>query len=443
MGILVLTSFSGAEQVIPAIRAGADGYLLKDAGPEALDRRHPGGAPGRAPARPRGRGGGDGPGGGAARAARRPGRAAARCTPTSTGSRPAEREVLAGLGRGLSNRQLAAELFVSEKTVKTHVSSVLAKLRLADRTQAALFAVRVGLVDPRPLTPAAGRPAGRPRTPDRGKPVPGRWRAPRRSLRCRAGHDTEDATSAQDSSHHRGQPGPRAGAGRAPGRRRLEPRRRRPRPGRARAGPGGDRRRRARHGRRPRRATSTTRSTSPPWSAAAGGRVGFELLVNNAGTLGPTPLPPVAELRAADLERVLRTNVVAPLRIVQAALPRLRAEHGAIVNITSDAAVEGYEGWGGYGASKAALEQLSRVLAAEEPAAAGLLGRPRRHAHPDAPGRLPGRGHLRPPAARDPGAGPAQAARERPPSGRYQVEQLLAPRPTTPATRTRPTPPQR
>jgi DNA-binding NarL/FixJ family response regulator len=60
-----------------------------------------------------------------------------------------EREVLAGLGRGLTNRQLAAELFVSDKTVKTHVSNVLAKLRLSDRTQAALFAVRVGIADPR------------------------------------------------------------------------------------------------------------------------------------------------------------------------------------------------------------------------------------------------------------------------------------------------------
>src|SRR4029434_5290814 len=57
---------------------------------------------------------------------------------------------------------------------------------------------------------------------------------------------------------------------------------------------------------------------------------------------------------------------VAPLRIAQAALPHLRDHHGALVNVTSDAAVEGYEGWGGYGASKAALEQLSRVLAAEE-----------------------------------------------------------------------------
>lgn len=60
-----------------------------------------------------------------------------------------EREVLGGLGRGLTNRQLADELFVSEKTIKTHVSSVLAKLRVADRTQAALFAVRAGVTDPR------------------------------------------------------------------------------------------------------------------------------------------------------------------------------------------------------------------------------------------------------------------------------------------------------
>ncbi|HKX71379.1 MAG TPA: SDR family oxidoreductase, partial [Acidimicrobiales bacterium] len=85
---------------------------------------------------------------------------------------------------------------------------------------------------------------------------------------------------------------------------------------------------------------------------AAAGQGRFELLVNNAGTLGPSPLPHVAWLRTGDLERILRTNVVAPLRIVQAALPHLRAQRGAVVNVTSDAAVEGYEGWGGYGASK-------------------------------------------------------------------------------------------
>src|SRR4029453_290252 len=93
----------------------------------------------------------------------------------------------------------------------------------------------------------------------------------------------------------------------------------------------------------------------------------FDLLVNNAGTTAPSPLPPVARLRADDLERTLRLNVVAPLRIIQAALPHLRRADGTVVNVTSDAAVEGYEGWGGYGASKAAFEQLSRVLAVEEP----------------------------------------------------------------------------
>ncbi len=66
---------------------------------------------------------------------------------------PREREVLAGLGRGLSNRALAEELFISEKTIKTHVSSILMKLGLTDRVQAALFAVRVGLADPRDVGP--------------------------------------------------------------------------------------------------------------------------------------------------------------------------------------------------------------------------------------------------------------------------------------------------
>lgn len=93
----------------------------------------------------------------------------------------------------------------------------------------------------------------------------------------------------------------------------------------------------------------------------------LDLLVNNASTLGPSPMPRLAEYPFAELERVLAVNVIAPLALVQAMLPMLRASGGVVVNITSDAAVEGYEGWGGYGSSKAALEQLSNVLAAEEP----------------------------------------------------------------------------
>jgi DNA-binding NarL/FixJ family response regulator len=143
VGILVLTSFSGAEQVIPAIQAGADGYMLKDAGPTALDgairavvRGEPLLAPEAAAAV-------------MAKVAGEASPAPAPVHPDLDRLTAREREVLAALGRGLSNRQLAAELYVSEKTVKTHVSNLLAKLRLSDRTQAALFAVRVGLADPR------------------------------------------------------------------------------------------------------------------------------------------------------------------------------------------------------------------------------------------------------------------------------------------------------
>jgi NAD(P)-dependent dehydrogenase (short-subunit alcohol dehydrogenase family) len=100
--------------------------------------------------------------------------------------------------------------------------------------------------------------------------------------------------------------------------------------------------------------------------AAASALGGIDLLVNNASSLGPSPLPPLSAYGLEDLESVLQVNVVAPLGLIQAALPALR-DGAAIVNVTSDAAVEGYEGWGGYGASKAALDQLSKVLGAERP----------------------------------------------------------------------------
>ena len=93
---------------------------------------------------------------------------------------------------------------------------------------------------------------------------------------------------------------------------------------------------------------------------------GFSLLVNNASLLGPSPQPRMSDYPLDVLQDVLATNLLAPLRLIQFSLPHLRAGAGTVVNITSDAAVEGYEGWGGYGSSKAGLEQLSNIVAAEE-----------------------------------------------------------------------------
>ncbi len=93
---------------------------------------------------------------------------------------------------------------------------------------------------------------------------------------------------------------------------------------------------------------------------------GLDLLVNNAGTLGASPPPALADYPAAALRAAFEVNVIAPLALTQLMLPMLRARGGAVLNVTSDAAVEAYAGWGGYGAAKAALEQASNVLAAEE-----------------------------------------------------------------------------
>jgi NAD(P)-dependent dehydrogenase (short-subunit alcohol dehydrogenase family) len=101
--------------------------------------------------------------------------------------------------------------------------------------------------------------------------------------------------------------------------------------------------------------------------AAIARRVGgLDAVVNNASTLGPSPMPALLDFPVDALETVYRTNVVAPLALLQALREDLKA--GArIINITSDAGIEPYEGWGGYGSSKAALEQLSAILAAELP----------------------------------------------------------------------------
>jgi NAD(P)-dependent dehydrogenase (short-subunit alcohol dehydrogenase family) len=93
----------------------------------------------------------------------------------------------------------------------------------------------------------------------------------------------------------------------------------------------------------------------------------LELLVNNASLLGPSPQPTLDRYPIGVLAQVYDVNVFAPLALTQLVLPRLRESNGMVVNITSDAGVEPYEGWGGYGSSKAALDQLTKILGAENP----------------------------------------------------------------------------
>ena len=156
---------------------------------------------------------------------------------------------------------------------------------------------------------------------------------------------------------------------------------------------------------------------------AAGVGSRLDLLVHNASDLGPTPLPALADLEPAQLQRVLAVNVVAPLALTRALLPALRAAAGTVLAISSDAAVEAYAGWGGYGASKAALDRLAAVLAVEEPAL---------RVHAVDPGDMDTAMHR----AADPGATgrpspeavvPAllRLVDERPASGRYRAADVL------------------
>jgi NAD(P)-dependent dehydrogenase (short-subunit alcohol dehydrogenase family) len=92
----------------------------------------------------------------------------------------------------------------------------------------------------------------------------------------------------------------------------------------------------------------------------------LDLLVNNASYLGPSPMPSLAEYPLAELARVYEVDVIAPLALVQSLLPLL-ATDAVVLNISSDAAVEAYPGWGGYGSAKAALDHLTAVLAVEQP----------------------------------------------------------------------------
>ncbi len=156
---------------------------------------------------------------------------------------------------------------------------------------------------------------------------------------------------------------------------------------------------------------------------AAGGQI--DLLVNNASLLGPSPQPPLAAYPLGELAHVYAVNVLAPLALAQLAIP-LMPEQGAIINVTSDAAVEAYAGWGGYGSSKAALEQLSAILATEEPAIrvyavdpGDMRTRMQQEAFPgeDISDRPP-------PESSVPGL--LELIESRLPSGRYQARELLA-----------------
>jgi NAD(P)-dependent dehydrogenase (short-subunit alcohol dehydrogenase family) len=162
--------------------------------------------------------------------------------------------------------------------------------------------------------------------------------------------------------------------------------------------------------------------------AAAGDLGGLDLLVNNASHLGPSPQPRLADYPSAELARVYAVDVLGPHALVRDAVPLLRRSVGTVVNVSSDAAVEAYPGWGGYGSAKAALDHLTAVLAVEEPSLRVYAFDPgdmRTAMHQAA---FPGEDISDRP---EPGTVAVPAVRalldRRPPSGRYRAAELLMP----------------
>jgi NAD(P)-dependent dehydrogenase (short-subunit alcohol dehydrogenase family) len=156
---------------------------------------------------------------------------------------------------------------------------------------------------------------------------------------------------------------------------------------------------------------------------AAGERI--DLLVNNASLLGPSPQPALAAYPLLELRRVYEVNVFAPLALAQLALPRM-PDGSAVVNVTSDAAAEPYEGWGGYGSSKAALDQLTAILGAEDPdlrVYAVDPGDMRTQMHQEA---FPGEDISDRPPPEDSVPGLLELIEGSRPSGRYRVADLHA-----------------
>jgi NAD(P)-dependent dehydrogenase (short-subunit alcohol dehydrogenase family) len=152
----------------------------------------------------------------------------------------------------------------------------------------------------------------------------------------------------------------------------------------------------------------------------------LDLLVNNASSLGTSPLPGLDEYELEVLAQVLAVNVLAPLGLIQLLAADLATAGGAVVNVSSDAAVEAYPGWGGYGASKAALDQLTSVLAIERPdlRVYGFdPGDMRTAMHQEA---FPGEDISDRPEPESVVPALLRLVTERPPSGRYRAGDLLA-----------------
>jgi len=166
--------------------------------------------------------------------------------------------------------------------------------------------------------------------------------------------------------------------------------------------------------------------------AAAARLGGATLLVNNAGTLGASPLPALADYPVDQLRDAFEVNAIAPIALTQLLLPDVRRRAGAVLCVTSDAAVEPYAGWGGYGAAKAALEQACHVLAAEETAVRVWRVDPgdlRTQMHQAA---FPGEDISDRPLPESVVPAFLRLIAERLPSGRYQAAELMRAEPPTP-----------
>jgi len=161
--------------------------------------------------------------------------------------------------------------------------------------------------------------------------------------------------------------------------------------------------------------------------AAAGRALGpIALLLNNASRLGPSPQPALADYPAAELAAVYAVNVLAPVALTRLVIADLLGTGGTVVNVSSDAAVEAYGGWGGYGSSKAALDQVSAILGAEQPSLRVYAFDPgdmRTELHQQA---FPGEDISDRPEAATVVPALLRLLDERPPSGRYRAADLLA-----------------